>query len=219
MTKKLKMDKREFIYSTIFNLIETLIIILLGIWMHVKLEEIIILFCLFVISRTTCYKPMHYKSPILCMIWSTAIFASFFLLTKVNIFLAMVMTVFAGYVVTEKANLKDMYMYYKSKEDKGKYKEMVEYVAENKDTEEMKKFEIKLRKINEKYRDRYDKDFLKIYELKFREDKSFEYIKKECNICDNHELIKILDIIFFSFNIYMDDINKLNEISKQLSKK
>ena len=80
------------------------------------------------------------------MIWSTAIFASFFLLTKVNIFLAMVMTVFAGYVVTEKANLKDMYMYYKSKEDKGKYKEMVEYVAENKDSKEMKIFEEKLKK-------------------------------------------------------------------------
>ena len=213
------MNKKEFIYSTIFNVVETLIIILLGAVMRVKIEEIIILFCLFVISRTTCYKPMHYKSPILCMIWSSAIFASFFLLTKVNIFLAMTMTVFAGYIVTEKANLKDMYMYYKSKEDKGKYKEMIEYVAKNADSEEIKIFEKKLRKINEKYKDRYDKDFFKIYKFKFKEDKSFEYIKKECNICDNHELIKILDIIFFSFNIYMDDLNKLKDNSKQLLKK
>lgn len=219
MIKKLKMNKKEFIYSTIFNVVETLIIILLGVVMRVKIEEIIILFCLFVISRTTCYKPMHYKSPILCMIWSLAIFASFFLLTKVNIFLAMTMTVFAGYIVTEKANLKDMYMYYKSKEDKGKYKEMIEYVAKNADSEEIKIFEKKLRKINEKYKDRYDKDFFKIYKFKFKEDKSFEYIKKECNICDNHELIKILDIIFFSFNIYMDDLNKLKDNSKQLLKK
>lgn len=219
MIKKLKMNKKEFIYSTIFNVVETLIIILLGVVMRVKIEEIIILFCLFVISRTTCYKPMHYKSPILCMIWSSAIFASFFLLTKVNIFLAMTMTVFAGYIVTEKANLKDMYMYYKSKEDKGKYKEMIEYVAKNADSEEIKIFEKKLRKINEKYKDRYDKDFFKIYKFKFKEDKSFEYIKKECNICDNHELIKILDIIFFSFNIYMDDLNKLKDNSKQLLKK
>ena len=219
MIKKLKMNKKEFIYSTIFNVVETLIIILLGAVMRVKIEEIIILFCLFVISRTTCYKPMHYKSPILCMIWSSAIFASFFLLTKVNIFLAMTMTVFAGYIVTEKANLKDMYMYYKSKEDKGKYKEMIEYVAKNADSEEIKIFEKKLRKINEKYKDRYDKDFFKIYKFKFKEDKSFEYIKKECNICDNHELIKILDIIFFSFNIYMDDLNKLKDNSKQLLKK
>lgn len=159
MSQNCKKDKREFIYSMIFNIAETIVIILLGIIMGVKIEEIIMLFCMFVIARTSCYKPMHYKSPLLCMIWSTLIFASFFLLTKVNLFIAIIMTVFAGYIVTEKANIKHVYMYYKSKEDKGKYGEMIKYIRENKDKDEIKIFERKLKKINQIYNDRYDKDF------------------------------------------------------------
>ena len=94
---------------------------------------------------------------------------------------------------------------------------MERFVENNINSQTVKKFEDKLRKINTIYKDRYKKDFYCVYELKFKEGKSFEEIKQRTNISDNHELTKILDIIFITFNMYMDDIGKLDKVSKKLA--
>lgn len=202
--------KNKIIYSLpslIFNVVEISIIILVGILMQVKIEEVIILILLFFIARVTSYNQMHYKSPILCMIWSTLVFFSFFLLTKVNLYIAIVFTVFEGVILTGRGDVRDGFLYSNTM-DKKKYKELEIYIQNNRDSQNLKEFERILKRLNQTYSKRYRYDFYQIYTLKFLENKSFEEIKKETNIRDNHGVTRALDVIFMSFNTYLETLKE-----------
>ncbi len=203
--------------SIIFNLLETFLILLVGWMLNLNSKDIILIVVLFVSGRIFLKGAMHYKSWKKCLIWTLLLMTSLFILVKIDIYIAIYMTLFSAYIVTERANVKDGYMYYKDVRREGKYREMERFVEDNINSQEVKKFEDKLRKINTIYKDRYKKDFYCVYELKFKEGKSFEEIKQRTNISDNHELTKILDIIFITFNMYMDDIGKLDKVSKKLA--
>lgn len=203
--------------SIIFNLLETFLILLVGWMLNLNSKDIILIVVLFVSGRIFLKGAMHYKSWKKCLIWTLLLMTSLFILVKIDIYIAIYMTLFSAYIVTERANVKDGYMYYKDVRREGKYREMERFVEDNINSQEVKKFKDKLRKINTIYKDRYKKDFYCVYELKFKEGKSFEEIKQRTNISDNHELTKILDIIFITFNMYMDDIGKLDKVSKKLA--
>lgn len=203
--------------SIIFNLLETFLILLVGWMLNLNSKDIILIVVLFVSGRIFLKGAMHYKSWKKCLIWTLLLMTSLFILVKIDIYIAIYMTLFSAYIVTERANVKDGYMYYKDVRREGKYREMERFIEDNINSQEVKKFEDKLRKINTIYKDRYKKDFYCVYELKFKEGKSFEEIKQRTNISDNHELTKILDIIFITFNMYMDDIGKLDKVSKKLA--
>lgn len=203
--------------SIIFNLLETFLILLVGWMLNLNSKDIILIVVLFVSGRIFLKGAMHYKSWKKCLIWTLLLMTSLFILVKIDIYIAIYMTLFSAYIVTERANVKDGYMYYKDVRREGKYREMERFVEDNINSQEVKRFEDKLRKINTIYKDRYKKDFYCVYELKFKEGKSFEEIKQRTNISDNHELTKILDIIFITFNMYMDDIGKLDKVSKKLA--
>ena len=203
--------------SIIFNLLETFLILLVGWILNLNSKDIILIVVLFVSGRIFLKGAMHYKSWKKCLIWTLLLMTSLFILVKIDIYIAIYMTLFSAYIVTERANVKDGYMYYKDVRREGKYREMERFIEDNINSQEVKKFEDKLRKINTIYKDRYKKDFYCVYELKFKEGKSFEEIKQRTNISDNHELTKILDIIFITFNMYMDDIGKLDKVSKKLA--
>ena len=203
--------------SIIFNLLETFLILLVGWMLNLNSKDIILIVVLFVSGRIFLKGAMHYKSWKKCLIWTLLLMTSLFILVKIDIYIAIYMTLFSAYIVTERANVKDGYMYYKDVRREGKYREMERFIEDNINSQEVKKFEDKLRKINTIYKDRYKKDFYCVYELKFKEGKSFEEIKQRTNISDNHELTKILDTIFITFNMYMDDIGKLDKVSKKLA--
>ena len=203
--------------SIIFNLLETFLILLVGWMLNLNSKDIILIVVLFVSGRIFLKGAMHYKSWKKCLIWTLLLMTSLFILVKIDIYIAIYMTLFSAYIVTERANVKDGYMYYKDVRREGKYREMERFIEDNINSQEVKKFEDKLKKINTIYKDRYKKDFYCVYELKFKEGKSFEEIKQRTNISDNHELTKILDIIFITFNMYMDDIGKLDKVSKKLA--
>lgn len=203
--------------SIIFNLLETFLILLVGWILNLNSKDIILIVVLFVSGRIFLKGAMHYKSWKKCLIWTLLLMTSLFILVKIDIYIAIYMTLFSAYIVTERANVKDGYMYYKDVRREGKYREMERFIEDNINSQEVKKFEDKLKKINTIYKDRYKKDFYCVYELKFKKGKSFEEIKQRTNISDNHELTKILDIIFMTFNMYMDDIGKLDKVSKKLA--
>lgn len=203
--------------SIIFNLLETFLIWLVGWGLNLNNKDIILIVVLFVSSRMFLKGAMHYKSWKKCLIWTLLLMTSLFILVKIDIYIAIYMTLFSAYIVTERANVKDAYMYYKDTKREGKYREMETYIKNNENHQEIKEFENKLKKINVIYKDRYKKDFYSVYELKFKEKKSFEEIKQRTNISDNHELTKILDIIFITFNMYMDDIGKLDKVFKNFA--
>lgn len=195
---------KKVIYSSIFNVIEILAIILLGLIMKVKIEEIIILMLMFFIARITCYKPMHYKSPILCFIWSTLVFASFFLLTKINLTIAILMTAFEAIIATKVGDIKDCTMY-RNKEEDGKYRELKQYVENNKNTKELDEFENELKKFSNKYNDRYKINLYEVYILIFYENDTYDTVKKKLGLRnDNHIITSALDMVFICYNTYID---------------
>lgn len=204
MKEEQKNKIKSIIGSFIFNIIEIGIIIASGLLMKVKIEEIIILFALFFLARTINVKPMHYKSPLKCMFWSTLIFISFFLLTKVNLMVAIIITLCEGSLLTGRGDIRDATMY--RKEDESKYREMKKFIQENKNTKQLKDYEEILKAINEKYQERYKIDFFKVYRLKFYEEKTFKEMIQETNLNDNKEVTKALDIISMSFNTYRQTI-------------
>lgn len=220
MKEERKIDLKKFICSTIFNIVEVAIIIIMGMLMKVPIEIILILFVLFCIARMTCYKPMHYKSPVLCMIWSTSVFCSFFALANVNVFLAISMTVFGAVVLTGKGDIKDCFMYERN-EEKQKYRELKRFVREFKDTEQLKKFEELLKGFNKKYEDRFKINLYEVYYLIFYKELSYAKVLKKMHLRDdNHIIINALDMIFICFDTYIQLENcTKSEINKELAKK
>lgn len=205
---------RRNIPSIIFNLAEFLIIFLLGAISKVSVEKITFLCVLFTIIRSQCNKPMHYQSPFLCMIWSAVVFESFFLVTKINMPIAMILTAFGAIILTKDGDIKNMFMY--KRKDSSKYIEMKKYIKENKNSVELERFEKILKNLDEQYGERYKNSFYDIYQLYFKEEKTFKEILDIKELYDNHEITKYLDIIFVSFNTY---INTCNDFEGSKNKK
>ena len=103
--------KKEFINyylpNILFNLFEIIIIFLLGICFNVKLEHILAIFIMFIINKLIFGKSMHYKDWRLCLIWSILLFLSYYLLSKIDIKIALLGT-FTFIFFTQKANIKDL---------------------------------------------------------------------------------------------------------------
>lgn len=204
--KKIKI----YLPSVIFNLIEFFLIFLLGILSKVSIEEITFLCILFATVRTSCENPMHYKSPILCLIWSSIVFESFFLLTKVNMPIAMILTAFEAMILTKQGDIRNIFMY--RNDENSKYREMKKYIKDKKDSAAINHFEDILKKLDKKYKERYKSSFYLVYQLYFKEEKSFNEIIKETSLYDNHAITRILDIIFISFNTYITMYENLDEL-------
>ena len=76
--------KRIFYYlpSIIFNVIEFVVIILIGVLLQLKMLDIICIILLFGIIRMLTHSAIHYKNWKLCILWSTLQMSSLFLAHK-----------------------------------------------------------------------------------------------------------------------------------------
>ena len=193
--------------TIIFNVAETSLIVIFGIILKLKISDIILIILLFGCTRIATKGGIHYKSWVKCLIWSLFLTISLFVLVKVDMRIAIVMTIFSGLITSKKADVRDWSMY-QNDVKKQKYKELKHYIIKNKDSKQIKDFEEILIELNKKYSERYKIDFCKVYNLYFLEDRSFEYIKKQTGLYDKHTITKALDLIFFSFNPYMVTIDK-----------
>lgn len=97
--------KKILIYlpSIFFNICETVIIFLIGYLMNLKILEILIITCLFSIVRTIIGGALHYKQWQKCLVWSTLVFSSIFLVAKINMNIAICVTIFEAYILTRKS--------------------------------------------------------------------------------------------------------------------
>lgn len=201
------------IKSRLFNIFEFIFVIIIGLSMKVPVQQIIFLLIIFMVVRKNQNNPMHYKSPYLCLFWTTLVFISFYILTYVNPIVAMIGAGFAALVVTGNADVKDVFMF--NNDDESKYREMTKFIENNKNKDIVKEYEIIVKNLNERYKSRYKIDFYKVFVLKFYEKKTFKQIIEETNLNDNKEVTKALDIISMSFNTFMQVKNKLNEIDDE----
>lgn len=106
------MDKLKKILPTlIFNIVETLVIFMCGITLNLEIKYVLTIMLTFMISRGFFGKALHFKTWYRCLIWSTFIMLSLFVLLKVDLILSILFAIFSAFIMTGKSNIKDMYMW------------------------------------------------------------------------------------------------------------
>lgn len=197
--------------SIIFNIVETIVIFGMGLMMNISIYIIIYILVVFQVVRHLIKKDKHYKNPFKCLLWTTLIFASIFLMAKVNMIICTAACIFAPYILSGQADIKKetiedsdskvgMYLW-KQKNEPSKYKLLEDYIKENKDTTEIKEFEELL--------DEIDNVDYKIYKLRFYEGKSLKYIAEEMEISSTARVTEKLDEIQIILKIYLKANHKV----------
>lgn len=106
------MDKlKKLLPTLIFNLVETLIIFLCGVALNLEIKYILMIMLTFMISRGFFGKALHFKTWYRCLIWSTFIMLSLFVILKIDLVLSILFAIFSAFIMTGKSNIEDMYMW------------------------------------------------------------------------------------------------------------
>ena len=87
--------KKIFYYlpSIIFNVVETIVIILIGVLLRLTIIDILLVSLLFGIIRMMTQSAIHYKDWRLCILWSTLQMASLFLAYKAGLFVSLILLI------------------------------------------------------------------------------------------------------------------------------
>lgn len=163
-----------FLPSIIFNIAEVLILALIGVLLGLKIKYMIIIFVLFAIIRVSLGGAMHYKDWYKCLIWSTLVFLSLFVVAKADIMICIIMTIFCAYILTSKGNINDIFMWSGSE---SKYEALRNFIALSPNNPILLEHEEYWRK---NYLIRY-----KILQAFYRERKSYTKIVEEENFKDD----------------------------------
>ena len=175
----------------LFNILEIICVFIIGMGLQVRKDYILGIVLLFPISRFVFKRPMHYKSPYLCFIITMAIFVSLFMIFKVNMLISLVITIFSGYILTDNANISDMFMW------SGKstqYQDIIDYI-ENNNNEKIKEFE-------ERIEEQDTLSYL-VYKYRFKDRLSFQKISDILEI-ETNRITDIQEKVAFTFRVYMN---------------
>lgn len=88
------------------------------------------------------------------------------------------------------------------KKDNSKYKELINFVKKEKGSKKQKEFEELLKKIDEKYKKRFKIQLYPIYKMNLIENKTFKEIRTKLDLYDNHQIIRVLDIVFMVYSAH-----------------
>lgn len=169
------MDKLKKILPTlIFNIVETLVIFMCGIALNLEIKYVLTIMLTFMISRGFFGKALHFKTWYRCLIWSTFIMLSLFVLLKVDLILSILFAIFSAFIMTGKSNIKDMYMWTGKV---SKYDALKDFVAISPNHPILLEHEAYWRK---NYPVRYE-----IFKMYFRENKTYQEIANIKGFDDN----------------------------------
>ena len=169
------MEKAKKLLPTlIFNIAETLIIFLIGMGLKLDIRLIILIMLTFMISRGFFGKSLHFKTWYRCLIWSSLIMLSLFVLLKVDLVISIMFAIFSAFIMTGKSNICDMYLWTGKV---SKYDALKNFVAISPNHPILIEHEEYWRK---NYPMRYE-----IFQLYFRENQTYEYIAKLKGFDDN----------------------------------
>ena len=175
-----------------FNIIETILILLIGKLLYLPINFILIVMFTFLLSRTCFGKTMHFKTWYRCLIYSLTIMLSLFLILKIDLVLSIIFTVFAAFIMTGKADIDDLYLW-KSADEPSKYQDIIEYVKYNELNDKLLEFE-------QKIKDKNNLEYL-IYKYKFKEGKTFNEMSNLLDM-DNPRIVEHLDKVAFAIRLY-----------------
>lgn len=163
------MNKR-YVFSVIFNLVEMVIVFLLGKLLNLDVVNIIIIMGIFMITRILCKKPLHFKSWVKCLIWTLLIFISLFLVFKINIYISMILTIFTAIILTGNGNILDSFLFEWNPTNKSAY----DFARFNPNNKALKEYEEQLFKT--------DQRLYYIFKYRFKEFREYETISKLMDI-------------------------------------
>ena len=149
----------NFIRVLIFNVIETVIIFLLGNIFNVSMSIRIMFMVVFFLTRMIIGKPKHYNKAYRCALWSGLVFVSLYSLSSLDVFAIILLTIFTAFISTGRADINNMYMW--KHDNKTKYSDIEEYIKYNSMSDELISFEKKLKE--------QDKLLFLLYKYKFKE--------------------------------------------------
>lgn len=165
---------KEAIQAIVFNIAETVLIFLIGLTLKLDIINILILMFVFMISRGCFSTTLHFKEWYKCLIWSSLILFSLFTILKVSLPISIVFTIFGAFIMTGRANWKDMYLWTGKI---SKYDALKNFIAVSPNHPIILEHEEYWRK---NYPIRYE-----IFVLYFRDGQTYEYIAKLKNFDDN----------------------------------
>ena len=188
---------KKFLYylpSLIFNVAESLAIILIGFFVKLTFTQIIITALTFGITRVLTKSAIHYKNWKLCLLWSSLQLFSIFLTVKVDIFVGILFTIFAGIILSGKGNINDIFQWGGNTLNT----EVFNWVKFNLDNEKLIKYEKDLKE--------NDKQKYYIFKYRFREFKSYNEIADLMGLPTQRisDELKIMSH-FIEYSIRLDD--------------
>lgn len=185
------MEKRYWnVPSIIFNVFETLMLILCAYLLELTIVEILLIFLTFEISRFYFKFPKHYKKWQQCLIWTLLIFTSLFVVARVDITVGILTTIFSAYILSGKADIKDIYMW--KPKNESKYKKLEDYIKYKRLCDNRKLIEI------EKELENDDPELYMYYKRRFLENKTFNQIAEEFET-ETARIVEKLDKIYLIF--------------------
>ena len=165
---------KKLLPTLIFNIVETLIIFMCGLALNLEMKYIIMIMLTFMISRGCFGKALHFKTWYRCLVWSLLILLSLFVLLKVDLVISIMFAIFSAFIMTGKSNICDMYLWTGRI---SKYDALKNFVAISPNHPILLEHEEYWRK---NYPMRYE-----IFQLYFRENRTYEYIAKLKGFEDN----------------------------------
>lgn len=179
-----------YLPSIIFNVVEVIVIALIGMLLNLRIELMIIILVLFAIIRMSLGGAMHYKDWYKCMVWSALVFLSLFVVAKANILICILMTIFCACVLTQRGNISDIFMW---KGKNTKYSDIDDYIKYHLLDDKLIDFENKIKE--------QDKlDYL-IYKYRFKDNLTFTEITEKLDMA-NPRIVEKLDKIAFAIRLY-----------------
>lgn len=172
---------KNIITTIIFNIAETILIFLVGILLKLEVNNIIMVMLCFMISRGFFGKSLHFKTWYRCLIWSSLILLSLFLVLRIDLKISILFTIFSAFIMTGTSNIKDMYLWTGKVSKYNALKDFVSLSPNNPiilEHEEYWRKNYPIRYEIFKMYFRENKTYQEIVELKGLEDNSI--IKKEC---------------------------------------
>ena len=164
----------NFLRVLAFNVVETLVIFMIGLSFNIDYNYIICLMIIFFMVRMLCGQPKHYKKAYECFIWSTFTFTSVYLTTNLPLTANILLTVFTGFIATGRADLRNIYMW---KGKQSNYIALIDLISISPNNNIILEHEEYWRK---NYPMRYE-----IFRLFFRERNSYEEIMKIKDLPDS----------------------------------
>ena len=165
---------KKLLPTLIFNIVETLIIFMCGLALNLEIKYVLVIMLTFMISRGFFGKALHFKTWYRCLIWSSFIMLSLFVLLKVDLVVSVMFAIFSAFIMTGKSNIYDMYLWTGKV---SKYDALKNFIAISPNHPILLEHEEYWRK---NYPMRYE-----IFQLYFRENQTYEYIAKLKGFDDN----------------------------------